>query len=138
MDVIRKRLLGRAASFLRMDPLAVVETQLGSVDSWPSYVLRYMFFLEPNSRVMKKVAAFLYRNNVRGSDAVACYNASNGLNQRRVETMLKARYFVWDRDEYQRHKEQYYSMSLKYMEWINGKARDQCEVVQPVVTVSKC
>ena len=37
-----KRLLIRAASFLMMDPLAVVEAKLGSVDSWPSYVLRYV------------------------------------------------------------------------------------------------
>ena len=57
-----------------MDPLAVVETQLSSVDSWPPYVLRLMFMLGPNSRVMKKVAAFMYRKNVRLSDAVACYN----------------------------------------------------------------
>jgi len=68
---------------------------------------------------------------------VAYYNACNGLHQRSVETMLNAWYYVWDRDEYQRHKEQYYSMNLKYMVWINGKARDQCEFVLPVVTVSK-
>ena len=47
-----------------MDPLAVVEAQLGSVDSWPPYVLRLVFMLEPNSRVMKKAAEFMYRNNV--------------------------------------------------------------------------
>ena len=41
-----------------MDPLAVVEAQLGSVDSWPPYLLRLMFMLESNSRVMK-VAAFM-------------------------------------------------------------------------------
>ena len=57
-----------------MDPLAVVEAQLGSVDSWPPYVLRHMFMLEPKSRVMKKVTSFMYGNNVRLSDAVACYN----------------------------------------------------------------
>ena len=73
MDVIRKRLLVRAALYLRMHPLAVVEARLGSVDSWPSYVLRYMFLLEPDSRVTK-VAAFIYGNNVRRSDAVTCYN----------------------------------------------------------------
>ena len=61
-----------------MDPLAVVEAQLGSVDSWPPYVLRLMFMLEPNSRVMKKVAAFMYGNSVRQSDVVACYKACNG------------------------------------------------------------
>ena len=33
-----------------MDTLAVVEAQLGIVDIWPSYVLRYMFLWEPNSR----------------------------------------------------------------------------------------
>ena len=54
-----------------MDTLAVVEAHLGSVDSWPSYVLRYMFLLEPNSHAMKKVAAFIYGSNVRLSDAVA-------------------------------------------------------------------
>ena len=44
---------------MTMDPLAVVEAQLGSVDIWPSYVLRYMSLLEPNAHVMKKVAAFI-------------------------------------------------------------------------------
>ena len=66
----------RAASFLRMsDPLAVVEAQLGSVNSWPSKVLRYIFLAEPNARVMEKLAAFMYGNNVRVSDAVTCSNA---------------------------------------------------------------
>ena len=96
-----------------MDPLAVVEAQQGSVDSWPSYVLILKFLLEPNSHVMKKVAAFMYGNNVRGNDAVACFNACNGLHQIRV---FNAWYFVWDRDEYQRHKVQYYGMVLKCME----------------------
>ena len=42
-----------------MDPLALVEAELGSVDSWPLYVIRDLFLLEPNSCVMKKVAAFM-------------------------------------------------------------------------------
>ena len=39
-----KRPMVRAAA--AMDPLAVVEAQLGIVDIWQSYVLRYMFLLE--------------------------------------------------------------------------------------------
>ena len=31
----------------------------------------------------------------------------------------------------------YYSMVMKCELWINGKALDQCEVVKPVVAVSK-
>ena len=61
-----------------MDPLAVFDAQLGSVDSWPPYVLRLMFMLEHNSRVMKKVAAFMYGKNVRLSNAVARYKPCNG------------------------------------------------------------
>ena len=116
-----------------MDPLAVVEAQLGSVDSWQSYVLRLMFMLEPNPHVMKKVAAFMYGNNVRLSDAVACYKACNGRHQSRVETVLRTWYAVWDRDVNQRHMEQYYSRLLKCLAWINGKALEQYEVVKPVI-----
>ena len=75
-SVICKRTSVRAAS---MERLAVVEAQLGSVDRWPPYVLILMFLLEPNSRVMKKVAAFMYGDNVRQNDAVACYNTCNDL-----------------------------------------------------------
>jgi hypothetical protein len=46
--------------------------------------------LEPNSCAIKKVEAFMYGNNVRLSDAVACYNACNGRHQSRVETALMA------------------------------------------------
>jgi len=58
--------------------------------------------MESNTRVMKKVAAFMY-GNVRLSKAVSCYNGCNGLHQSRVETMLKPWYFVWDKDMNQRH-----------------------------------
>ena len=88
-----------------MDQLAVVQARLGSVDSWPPYVLRFIFMLESNSRVMKKVAA-LCREKVRLCDAVACYNACNGRNQSRVETALRAWHVVWDRDVNQSHSEQ--------------------------------
>ena len=120
-----------------MDPLAVVEAHLGSVDSWTPYAFRLMFMLEPNSRGMKKVAVFMYGINVRLSDAVACYNARNGRHQSRVETALRAWYDVWYRDVNQSLKEHYYSMLLKCVACINGKVRDQYEVVKTVVTLSK-
>ena len=93
--------------------------------------------LEPNPRVMKKVAAFMYGNNVRLSDAVACYNACNGRHQNRVERVLKTWYDVSNRDEDSKHMEEYYSMSVKCQEWINGKAHEQYEAVKTVVSVSE-
>ena len=62
-----KMALVRATS---TDTLAVVEAQLGSVDSWSPHVLWFMFILKPNPRVVKQVAAFMYGNNVRMSDVV--------------------------------------------------------------------
>ena len=48
---------------------------------------------------MKKVAAFMYGNNIRLSDAVACYKVSNGRNQNCVETVLRAWCDVWDKEK---------------------------------------
>jgi hypothetical protein len=45
-----------------MDPLAVVEDKLGSVDSWPSNLLTDMFCEEHKVSVSKRVAAFVYGN----------------------------------------------------------------------------
>ena len=79
----------------------------------------------------------MYGNNVRLSEAVACYRACNGCHQSRVETVLRASYDVWDRDMYQRHKEQYYSVLLKCLASMNGKAFKQYRVVNPVVKLGK-
>ena len=123
--------------FSMSDLLAVVEAHLGSIGSWPSDVLIDMFLKEPKSHVIKRVAAFVYGNNVRVSDAVACYKSCNGMYQSYVETSLKAWYFAWDRDDYQSHKEHYYSMEMKFKACINVKALEQCEVLKPVVPVSQ-
>ena len=105
-----------------MDPLVVAEAQLGTMYIWPSYVLSDIFLCEPNSRVMKKVAAFVYGNSLRLSDAVASCNACNGRHQSRVETVVNTWYDVWNSNENGRHMEQYTGMSMKCLAWINGKA----------------
>ena len=59
-----------------MDPLAVVEEKLGSVDTWPSSVLTDMFHEEPKVNVSRRVAAFLHGNGVSVKDAANLYKAS--------------------------------------------------------------
>ena len=60
-----------------MDPLAVVEEKLGSVDSWPSSVLTDIFCYEdPKVSVSRRVAVFLYGNGVIVRDAAELYKAS--------------------------------------------------------------
>ena len=52
-----------------MDPLAIVEEKLGSVDTWPSSVLNDMYYGETKVNVSRRVAAFLDSNPVSEKDA---------------------------------------------------------------------
>ena len=100
-----------------MNPLAVVESYLGSVERWPSSLLMDMFTEESKARVIRRLAAFMYGNYVTVSDAVACFNACNGMNRSYVDSSLK----VWDRDEIEAQEGCYYSTVLKRWVWINGR-----------------
>jgi len=59
-----------------MDPLAVVEEKVGSVDTWPSSVLTDMFYEEPKDNVSRRVAAFLHGNAVNVKETAKLYKAS--------------------------------------------------------------
>ena len=118
-----------------MDQLAVVKAHLGIVDIWPSYILRHMFLLEPNSHAMKKVAAFMYGKSVRLCDALSCYNACNGRHLNRLESVLKPSYLAWDREENRTNIQPYYCMSMKCHASINWKAREQYKAVKPIDSV---
>ena len=59
---------------VKMDPLAVVEEQLGRVDMWPSGVLSMMFSCdEPNVWWSRRFGAFMYGNGVWACDALKLY-----------------------------------------------------------------
>jgi len=52
-----------------MDSRAVVEEQLGSVDSWPTTAITDIFYEQPKVSVSRRVAAFMYGNGVSASEA---------------------------------------------------------------------
>ena len=53
-----------------------MEDKLDSVDSWPSSVLTYMFYEEPNVKVSRRVDAFIYGNGFSVTVAANLYKAS--------------------------------------------------------------
>ena len=68
---------------VKIDPFAVVEEQLGSVDIWASSVLTIMFSGdEPNVRASRRFGAFMYGNGVGASDAWKLYMACQGTRGR--------------------------------------------------------
>jgi len=76
-----------------MFPLALVEEQLGSIESWPSRVIMDMFDCEPTVLVSRRVAEFLYANGVNESDAVKLYRSSNQVFKTIAETHIYSWYF---------------------------------------------
>jgi hypothetical protein len=136
MCVSRKSREKQRAFFSISDPLAVVESYLGSIERGPSSLIMDMFVDEPKAAVIKRVAALMYGNYVTVSDAVDCYNSCNGMLRSYVDRSPKTWYHLWDRDKNKIQKERYYSMLLKSLLWINGKALDQCEVKKPALAMS--
>jgi hypothetical protein len=61
--------------------LEAVEEHLGPIDSWPTYIIRYMFTDHPTpvkSANLKKVIAFFFGNGVPCALACQLYHACNG------------------------------------------------------------
>jgi hypothetical protein len=77
-------------------PLAVVEEQLGSVESWPTSVIMDMFHEELKVSVSRRVAAFMYGNGVSVSDAANLYKACQAAWRNVSETHMYGWYMQWD------------------------------------------
>ena len=75
-----------------MDPLAVVEEKLDSVDSWPSSVLTDMFYEQPKVSVSKRVAGYMHGNGVSVGDAANLYKASQAVRRKVSETYVWVEY----------------------------------------------
>ena len=77
-----------------MDPLAVVEEKLDSVDPWPSSVLTDMFYKEPKVSISRTVTTFLYGNGVSVRDAAKFYKESQAAWRNISETQVRVIYAV--------------------------------------------
>jgi hypothetical protein len=70
---------------------------VGGVDSWPTYIAMDMFVVEPNARVMKIVAGFMFGNEVTLDKAEDCYIACRRQQySREIKEALYSWYDTWD------------------------------------------
>jgi len=124
------------AAVIARDPLSIVENRLGSVQTWPTYVITYMFAEDPTMPSVRMVAAFMYGNNVPLREAIECYQACNGGRLRFIDESMHEWYYIWDRSWCKWHMEAYYSVEIRAMAWINGKTSEgvePCSTAAPVV-----
>jgi hypothetical protein len=94
IESIRSVVTSRRDVIPAMDPLAVAEETLGSVDTWPSSVLTDMFYEEPKVSVSRRVAVFLHGNGVSAKDAAKLYKASQAAWRNVSETYVRVVYAV--------------------------------------------
>ena len=79
-----------------MSLLQAVEQYLGSVHTWPAYIITYLFAETPSPRVVEKLTAFFAGNFVPKTLAYKLYNTCNpeAANEL-VRKLFYARFSLW-------------------------------------------
>jgi hypothetical protein len=114
-----------------------IENHLGHIDSWPSYILRYLFSDHPSpvrSTRLKKVIAFFCGKDVPCTLARRFY-ICNGKASKYVTDQFNEWYYVWQKSRYKPHTTEYYNMRLEKFIFINGSCQNKMEPVLPEVLV---
>jgi hypothetical protein len=112
--------------------LAEFESRLGSVDIWPSYILRFLFVDPPNSATVWRVAGFFYGNGIECSLAVAFFGLCSQYAGMAVSEQMYQLYQHWQVSPWTYYKIEYYNMRLQKHIYLNGeRCRLQEESVVP-------
>ena len=117
------------------NPLLVVERVLGDVDTWPSHKIGFLFLELPTRRIIKRLAAFFYGNDIRPSLVESVYELCNADYTPLDGSAMHSFYYEWQRKRFTPHLSQYYDVRFRQFFWINGSSLPRREVVQPVATV---
>jgi hypothetical protein len=98
-----------------MSLLYAVEDHLGPIDTWPSYIIEYLFLQTPTPEAVKKLAAFFSGNCVSMSSAYRLYHACNpaARTTQHVRAFFKVRHFLWQNSSYVLYRSTYYNVFLK-------------------------
>jgi hypothetical protein len=103
-----------------MPLLDAVEDILGSVETWPSHILEYLFCPTQDLTALHDVIAFFYGNGVPCHMAkqlfYACNPNASGLATERFYTT----YSDWDSRSEEAHLASYYNMRLAKYVYLNG------------------
>jgi hypothetical protein len=110
--------------------LAVFESRLGSIDIWPSYILRFLFVDPPNSATVRRVAGFFYGNGIECSLAVEFFGLCSQYADTAVTEQIYQLYQHWQVSPWTYHKIEYYSMRLRKHLSLNG---DRCRLQEESV-----
>ena len=117
-----------------MNPLLIVEHRLGTTETWPLYIIRFLFLNCPKPQIIKKITAFFYGNGISLSLAIRLIKSVT------INTLLLllAQWvtYIWNGRRIDSNPTfKYYDVQRRRFLWINGSSLNQTEIVQPDVPV---
>jgi hypothetical protein len=117
--------------------LQALESLLGSVEIWPTLIIRNLFFDEPNSTNIKRLSAFFYRNGIPFYIASYFFYLCNNRTNSYVNNIMENYYFQWQISQHTPHMAICYNTGCKKFCWINGRCLAQLEpiVSSPVSSI---
>jgi len=86
-----------------MSLLQAVEDQLGSINTWPSYIIQYIFVDTPAPSVVEELTAFFIGNGVPKTLAYRLYHACNPATNELVRQLFYMQYSIWQTSDRSRH-----------------------------------
>jgi len=78
-----------------VNPLHEAEHRLVSIETWPSYIIRYLFLNCPRPLIINKLTAFLYGNGITLSLEIRLYQICNEKYNSPVATTMSYLYLKW-------------------------------------------
>jgi len=108
------------ANAAAMSLLHAVEEYLASINTWPAYIITYLFAETPSPSVVEKLTAFFAGNGVPKTLAYRLYSACNpeAANEL-VRQLFYARYSLWHSSDTVRRHTHYYDVRIKKLVRLN-------------------
>jgi hypothetical protein len=110
-----------------VNPLLLVEHRLGTIETWLSYIIRYLFLNCPRPQIIKKINAFFYGNGFTLSLAIRLYQICSDKYTSPVANTMTKLYLKWQRNRFKPHMFHYYEVQHRRFLWINGSSMNQTE-----------
>ena len=112
-----------------MSNLGFLEPTLGSLNSWPQDILRYLFLVTPTPYTTLELATFFFGNRIPLITALAffheCCNPSS-----EILHFFRSEYDSWERRYDVKHMYEYYDMLIGQVVELSGSDyHNQCVVV---------
>ena len=94
--------------------LQAVEDHLGSIDTWPSSIIKYLFVDASLPRVVEELTAFFIGNGLPKALAYRLYHACNPTTTNDlVRHLFYMRYSIWQTSDTVRRMSRYYDVRMR-------------------------